>query len=68
MTYEELKKLVDGKELPCSATNEDGEFVIIVHERNDGDARFHLTTAQNNGWVRHNYIYEDGTREELFEK
>ena len=49
----------------CAA---EGETVIIEHEKNDGDPRFHLTTVQNNGWLRHNYIYEDGSREELFEK
>ena len=56
------------KDLPCGGTNDEGETVIIEHEKNDGDPRFHLTTVQNNGWLRHNYIYEDGSREELFEK
>lgn len=68
MTYKELKELVAGKELPCGGTNDDGETVIIEHEKNEGDPRFHLTTVQNNGWLRHNYIYKDGTREELFDK
>jgi len=49
-------------------TNDEGETVIIEHEKNEGDSRFHLTTVQNNGWLRHNYIYKDGTREELFDK
>ena len=56
ITYEELQKLVEGRDLPCSGT------------KNEGDSRFHLTTVQNNGWLRHNYIYKDGTREELFDK
>lgn len=63
MTYEELQKLVEGRDLPCSGTNDEGETVIIEHEKNEGDPRFHLTTVQNNGWLRHNYIYKDGTRE-----
>ena len=68
MTYKELKELVVGKELPCGGTNDEGETVIIEHEKNEGDSRFHLTTVQTNGWLRHNCIYEDGSREELFEK
>lgn len=48
MTYEELQKLVEGKDLPCSGTNDEGETVIIEHEKNEGDPRFHLTTVQNN--------------------
>lgn len=68
MTYEELQKLVEGRDPPCSGTNDEGETVIIEHEKNEGDSRFYLTTVQNNGWLRHNYIYKDGSREELFEK
>ena len=68
MTYKELQTLIAGKDLPCGGTNDEGETVIIEHEKNEGDPRFHLTTVQNNGWLRHNYIYKDGTREELFDK
>ena len=68
MTYEELQKLVEGRDLPCNGTKDEGETVIIEHEKNKGDPRLHLTTVQNNGWLRHNYIYKDGTREELFDK
>lgn len=68
MTYKELMELVAGKELPCNGTNDEGATVIIEHEKNDGAHRFHLTTVQNNGWLRHNYSYEDGSRKDLFEK
>lgn len=68
MNYEELQKLVEGKDLPCGGTSNEGETVIIENEKNEGDPRFHLTTIQNNGWLRHNYINKDGGREELFEK
>ena len=68
MTYQEIEKLVAGKELPCGGTNAEGEMVIIEAGRNEGVRFFHLTTAQNNNWVRHNYIYENGDREELFER
>lgn len=50
------------------ATNDNGEFVIIEAGSNDGDRYFRLTTAQHNGWTRINYIYESGTREELYRK
>ena len=46
----------------------EGEMVIIEAGRNEGVRFFHLTTAQNNNWVRHNYIYENGDCEELFER
>ena len=51
MTYKELQTLIAGKDLPCGGTNDEGETVIIEHEKNDGDPRFHLTTVQNNGWL-----------------
>ena len=68
MTYKEIRKLVEGRDLPCSGTNEDGEMVIIDAGCNDGVHFYHLTTVQNNNWLRHNYIYETGDREELFER
>ena len=50
MAYMELKELVAGQDLPCRGANNEGETVIVKHEKNDGDPRFHLTTVQNNGW------------------
>lgn len=37
MTYKELQTLIAGKDLPCGGTNDEGETVIIEHEKNDGD-------------------------------
>ena len=68
MTYQEIQKLVEGRALPCSGTNAEGEMVIVAAGSNDGVRFFHLTTAQNNNWVRHNYIYENGDREETYER
>jgi len=48
--------------------NEDGEPVIIEGGRTDGERWFKLTTSQSNGWLRINYIWENGLSEELFEK
>ena len=68
MTFSELMELIKNHTLPLDATNEEGEFVIIEAGTRDGERYFRLTTAQHNGWCRINYVYEDGTVEELFEK
>lgn len=73
MTYEEImmldgvKKLVDEKTWPLAEVNEDGEHVIVDHEENDGDPRFHVITLQNNGWYRHTYVYKNGMVEYNYE-
>lgn len=76
MTYAELKKLTEGKTLPLTAKNEDGENQIISHgtdkwtyaEETWNRNFFKITTAQHNGWTRINLIYEDGATEELYQK
>ena len=68
MTFGELERLINGRTLPLGAENEDGEPVIIEGGRTDGERWFKLTTSQNNGWLRINYIWENGLFEELFEK
>lgn len=68
MTFEELAKLMDGKTGPIDGENVDGELVIIQPGSRDGNKFFRVETHQHNGWLRINYIWEDGTREELFEK
>lgn len=67
MTYAELKKATNGKTFPLAGKNSDGENVIVEHGQ-DEQKFFKLTTSQKNGWLRINYIYEDGTSEELYEK
>lgn len=71
MGYETLKELVEasGKKLPCSATNEKGEFVII--ERGCSEDKvdyFQTTTLQSNDWLRTNTFYADGVTTETFER
>lgn len=76
MTYLELKKLTAGYQLPIAGKNEHGENVIIQHMTDKWSYNgatwerkyFQLTTAQNNGWTRHNFIYEDGDSEEFYTK
>lgn len=73
MTYKEIDKKVKdfGKGMPISATNEDGEDVIIEggREPKNNNLRFYqLTTVQKNGWLRINVYWEDGTIEEWFDR
>ena len=76
MTYHELKTLTEGKTFPICGKNEDGENVIITHStdiiRYNGmeweRPYFHTLTAQTNGWTRHNYIFENGSSEEFYER
>lgn len=68
MTFKEIEKQLKGVELPAGGTNENGETFIVEAGCRDGVRFYHITTAQNNNWVRHNYIYEDYTSEELFER
>lgn len=70
--YEKLWDLVtsyksQGKTLPCTAVNEDGEDVIISEGMNEGMHYFHLQTMQHNGHVRLNDYYSNGTSEEYFD-
>ena len=67
MTYQELKAITKGKHFPIAGKNVDGENVLIHHGTDDQNF-FLLITAQNNGWTRENYIFEDGSREEFFKK
>ena len=64
MSYSEIKELVEDKTLPLSATADSGEYVIIE----GGGACYRLTTIQNNGWLRINEFYEDGTVTETYER
>ena len=68
MTYEELEALTAGRTFPIHAENDDGETVIIGRTKPGDNAFFKVTTYQKNGWTRINYIFQDGTCEELFEK
>ena len=76
MTYAELKDLCAGKSFPVAGKNEDGENVIIAHgcqhliyeDIKLDRPYFELTTAQHNGWTRHNFVFEDGITEEFYER
>lgn len=68
MDYLALLKLTEDNPPPTGALNELNEDVIIESGCNEMGKFFRLTTCQHNGWMRINYIYEDGSREELYEK
>ena len=73
MTYAKLKKLVDaekrrGKTLPCTATNENQDDVIISEGEVEGNHYFETQTLQKNGWIRINCYYADGTIDETFSR
>lgn len=62
-TYEKLLK-AHGKISDLVGKNEHGENVIV--SINDNFAV--VTTLQNNGWLRSNTYYPDGTETEEYEK
>ena len=68
MTFKKLEKLTDGKSLPIMGENEDGETFYIGKGEQDGNRFFVVSTAQWNGWMRHNTYWEDGTIEEAYER
>jgi len=68
MDYKYLRELTSGRTLPLSATNADGENVIIEEGREEGVHYYRLETIQKNNWSRINHYYEDGTSTETYEK
>ena len=68
MTYYEYLNLTkEYEEFPVVGTNEYGENVMI--ERYDGsEPCFKVTTFQSNDWVRINFVYQDGTVDEFYER
>lgn len=48
--------------------NENGEYVVIrTYTNEDGEVVKQTKTYQNNGWIRINETYPDGTTTETFE-
>ena len=69
MTYKEIAKAVDGRDLPLAGVNEDGERIVIgAGHTDDGVQYYWITTYQKNGWVRITNYYEDGTTEETYSR
>lgn len=69
MTYDSIKMMLEGYATPRTATNGNGESVIIERIFDSGnDNCYRVTTAQNNGWCRINEYYADGTISETYDR
>lgn len=68
MTYNEIKEITKGMNLPVMGENELGEPVMVDKDRDENGVYFDIQTFQNNGWTKVNYVYEDGTITETYEK
>lgn len=68
MLFEELEKLLDGKTPPAIGTNDKGENVVIEAGRDESGRFYRIETAQSNGWLRVETIYEDGSRDETYRR
>jgi hypothetical protein len=66
--FGELKQLTNGKILPLTGKNENGEIVIIEYGISGEERFFRVTTCQHNNWCRINTYWEDGTIEETYRK
>lgn len=56
--------MADQLDMPLVGENEDGDMVMTEVTQEF----VKITTYQQNGWVRVNYFYTDGTVEELYDK
>ena len=71
MTYQEIeqKLLTEHITCPCSGKNDEGEDIIIERGYNGNCVPFYrVTTSQDNGWLRINFYYPDGTVTEEYER
>ena len=61
---------VSMRDLPVTAQTETGETVIVEVNGRDDDGHWiwRISTLQENGWIRVNNYYYDGTVDEMFEK
>ena len=72
MNYDYIKEKVEsykneGKSLPCTAENENGELVVISEGQEDGTHFFELYVCQDNDAGRINTYYADGTITEEYD-
>jgi len=55
-------------DLPLSGEDAEGNDVILSAASSDGGIVWTVHTYQENGWVRINNYYPDGTIDELFDR
>ena len=68
MTYQEIKRITEENDHSMIYMNEDGEYVHVKLITDENGSRYEVETMQNNGWIRTNICWEDGTIEELYKK
>lgn len=69
--YNYLKRITKGETLrpfPLTGETDAEESVFVSDGYNDGMHYFETETVQNNGWLRVNVWYEDGSSEEWYER
>lgn len=59
---------LSNNDLPYVGVNDKGENVIysVVKNSDTGEVYYQTETCQNNGWVRTNTYYKDGSSEEFY--
>lgn len=68
MTFKDIERLIHGESLPLAGKNENGETVIIESGADEAGRFFRLTTSQQNGWLRINDYYADGSTYETYKR
>ena len=66
ISYANLARFTEGADLPATAVNDKGENVIVTTEPSDMGMCDRRDTYQNNGYVRINRYYEDGSWDETY--
>lgn len=68
--FSRIKKIEADHPLPVVGRNDLGEYVIVDKGPDGGESgpSYKLITLQDNGWLRINTHYEDGSSEESYKK
>lgn len=64
--YAHIDYMTREKEFPVFGKNEHNENIIIDKGIRSGKRLYMITTSQNNGWIRLNTFFEDGSTEETY--
>ena len=58
----------NGGTLPCVSKNAKDEITIMSEGEDESGRHFYkVKTLQDNGWIRVNIFYDDGSTDEMFE-
>lgn len=69
-SYQDIEKIVCGRDLPLMGDNDDGECVLLSFGRtlDDGTKSYVLDVFQDNGVTRSHIYWQNGIREVLFSR